>query len=138
MYCIQESKMLNNWTTKLFLENFEFSLEIPDLATQIKKMLNFLRRSSGWFSKGTYRRTILNKKTSTIMRCTVHPGVSLTNMKMVKMIQKVAIPPPFNIGKVKNVSPIQVLKRAKREAALKQKGRNYFSNSYKITKQEFE
>ena len=72
------------------------------------------------------------------MRCTVHPGVSLTNMKMVKMIQKVAIPPPFNIGKVKNVSPIQVLKRAKGVAALKQKGRNYFSNSYKITKQEFE
>ena len=73
MYCIQESKMLNNWTTKLFFEKFEFSLEIPDLATQIKKMLNFLRRSSGWFSKGTYRRTILNKKTSTIMHCTGSP-----------------------------------------------------------------
>ena len=78
MYCIQESKMLNNWTTKLFFENFEFSLEIPDLATQIKKMLNFLRTSSGWFSKGTYWRTILNKKNSTITHVTVHPGVSLT------------------------------------------------------------
>ena len=43
-YWFQKSKMLNNRTINFFFENFEFSIKIPDLATQIKKNAQLFER----------------------------------------------------------------------------------------------